>query len=100
MDEYLWLYYNNNILQVFTSIGLFVWILFLLLAVSIFSGNRTATISTVPIFAIILSLLISSPVFSEFRYMYAMFCSLPIIIAITLSRSAVCKREEADEDNM
>lgn len=100
MDEYLWLYYNNTILQVFTSIGLAVWILLILFAVSIFTGNRTATVSAIPILAIILSLVISSPVYSEFRYMYALFCSLPIIIAITLGSFKTTKREGSDEDNV
>ncbi|MBO4267478.1 MAG: hypothetical protein J5910_09870 [Lachnospiraceae bacterium] len=100
MDEYLWLYYNNTVLQLLTSIGLAVWILLILLAVSLFTGNRTATLSTIPILAIILSLLISSPVFSEFRYMYALFCSLPMIMAITLGSLETKNREGSDEDNV
>ena len=99
MDEYLWLFYNNNILQMFTSIGLFVWIMLVLLAVCIFTGNRAGIISTVPVLAILLSLLISSPVFSEFRYMYAMFCALPVITAITLT-DGVGKRGKSDADNV
>lgn len=99
MDEYLWLFYNNNILQMFTSIGLFVWIMLVLLAVAIFTGNRAGIISTVPVLAILLSLLISSPVFSEFRYMYAMFCALPVITAITLT-DGVGKRGKSDADNV
>ncbi|MBO4904972.1 MAG: hypothetical protein J5367_07085 [Lachnospiraceae bacterium] len=100
MDEYLWLYYNNTIFRVFTAIGLHVWILLMLLSVNIFTGNRTGIIAAIPILAILLSLLISSPVFSEFRYMYALFCSLPIITAITLSKSCQYNREGSNEDNM
>lgn len=84
MDEYLWLFYNDPVLQIFTAIGLFVWIALLAFARCIFRKNMTGIIAFVPVFAIILSLVISSPVFAEFRYMYALFCALPILLAICL----------------
>ena len=83
MDRYLGLYYNNCVMQVFIAVGLFFWILLILLVKSIATGNRTAIVSMVPVFAIWLSLLISSPVYAEFRYMYALFCALPMLIAVT-----------------
>ena len=83
MDEYLWLYYNTGIFGLFTAIGLFVWIVMLAFAKCIATGNRTGMISIVPILAIWLSLLISSPVFAEFRYMYALFCALPILLGVS-----------------
>lgn len=79
MDEYLWLFYNNRILQVFTSIGLHVWLILMFFAKYTVSKCRTGIISCVTILAIVLSLLVSSPVYSEFRYMYALFCCLPIL---------------------
>lgn len=94
MDDYLWLFYNNRVLQVFTAMGFFVWILLLVLAVNISDDNRCGIIACVPVFAILLSLLISSPVFSEFRYMYALFCALPVIIAISLRRGENAKGEK------
>ena len=83
MDEYLWLFYNNPILQIFTAIGLFVWICILAFARCISDRNTVGIISIVPILAILLSLLVSSPVYAEFRYMYALFCALPILLAVT-----------------
>ena len=80
----LWLFYNNSVLQIFTAIGFFVWIVLLVFAIDISDNNRTGIITIVPILSILLSLLISAPVFSEFRYMYALFCALPIIIAVSL----------------
>ena len=34
----------------------------------------------IPVLAIIVSLLISTPVYAEFRYAYSVFCSLPFVI--------------------
>ncbi|MCR5301920.1 MAG: DUF6020 family protein [Lachnospiraceae bacterium] len=83
MDGYLWLYYNNRVMQVFLAVGLYVWMVLILLAKNIAAKNICAIIAIVPILAILLSLLISSPVYAEFRYMYALFCSLPVLIAVT-----------------
>ena len=83
MDEYLWLFYNNRILQVFCAIGLFVWIVIIAFARCTAVSNRTGMIAIVPILAILLSLVISSPVYAEFRYMYALFCALPILLSVT-----------------
>ena len=94
MDEYLWLFYNNRILQVFIAVGLFVWILLMILARDIARSDRIGIITTIPILSILLSLLISSPVYSEFRYMYALFCALPIIAAVALTPEVAGKTEE------
>ena len=92
MDEYLWLFYNNRILQVFCAVGFVSWIVLLILAVNIASANRTGIITVIPVLAIMLSLVISSPVYSEFRYMYAAFTSLPIIAAASFTK--VCDRKD------
>ncbi len=93
MDEYLWLFYNNRLLQVFGAIGLFVWITVIAFARCISDNNRTGIIAIMPIAAILLSLLVSSPVYAEFRYMYALFCALPILLAVT------CHQKENENDN-
>ena len=83
MDEYLWLYYNNDLLMLFTATGFFFWVVLFLTAICAATKNRTGIIAAVPILAIVLSLLVSTPVFAEFRYVYAMFCALPILIAVS-----------------
>ncbi len=83
MDEYLWMFYNSRILQLFTSIGLFVWAVVFMFARCIAKDNRAGLIAIMPILAILVTLLISSPVFAEFRYMYSMYTSLPALIAVT-----------------
>ena len=93
MDEYLWLFYNNRILQIFTSIGLHVWIVLTYFAGYVSRKCRTGIVASVTILAIVLSLLVSSPVYSEFRYMYAMFCVMPIL-------GGFQDKEVINEDNM
>lgn len=66
----------------FISIGLNVWILVLCAYVSL-KNRRQEWILTIPILAVIASLLISTPVFSEFRYIYSLFLSLPVILAVS-----------------
>ena len=100
MDEYLWLFYNNRVLQLFTCIGMHVWFVLVIFAGYIAHNNRTGIIACMPILAILLSLLISAPVYSEFRYMYAMFCALPVLGGITDKKRAIAAKEAANEDNM
>ena len=83
MDRYLWLFYNVRAFQLFTAIGMFVWIVLVLFVRSIAKKNRAGIIAAVPILATLLSLLVSSPVYAEFRYMYPLFTALPILFAIT-----------------
>ena len=83
MDQYLWLYYNNPVLQITLATGMFAWIVLILFARCIFTKNTVGIIAIVPILAIILSLVISAPVYAEFRYMYALFCCLPALFALT-----------------
>lgn len=79
-NEYLWLFENNGFLQIFLCIGFYVWIDLLLCFISIVRKDKAGLFMTIPVLAIIFSLLISTPVYSEFRYAYAVFCSLPFII--------------------
>ncbi len=84
-EGYLRLFYENPVFQVFVSIGLFVWAMLLMLYRSLAGGNKSGIIATMPIAAIVLSLVISTPAFSEFRYVYALFCLLPFIAAAALT---------------
>jgi len=95
LGEYLWLFYNDPIFEVFVSLGLAGWVLLLALYRNIVSNNRAALMTTIPPLAIILSLLVSTPAFSEFRYVYSLFCLLPLIISMTL-----LKGDTDDEHHM
>ena len=77
---YLWLFENVPLLQVFLSVGFHVWILLLALVAGIYSGNKSKLFIPIPSIMVIISLLIATPVYAEFRYAYSLFCILPFII--------------------
>lgn len=84
VEGYMWSFDTLNGVQPFMSIGFYIWINLLMLAISIFRRDKTGAISTVLITAIVASLLIATPVYAELRYIYAVFCALPSIILIVL----------------
>lgn len=84
-DKYLYIYEAFPLLQLFLSIGLFVWLLIGLFFINIIKHNKTTLFLTIPEISVILSLLIATPVFSEFRYAYTIFCCVPFIFFITFS---------------
>ncbi len=100
LGEYLWLFYNNPLFKIFVSIGLYVWIMLLAFYRSLSNGNSAAAMVSVPCIAIITSLLVSTPAYSEFRYVYSMFILLPLIISMTLAKPNATGSEASHENNM
>ena len=82
--EYLWIFSNIQLLRIFLCIGLFVWIDIVILMISLLKKDKVGAFAAMPILVIVASLLIATPVFSEFRYVYAAFCSLPMVAVIAL----------------
>ena len=66
--------------MLFLCIGFYVWIVLVLLFISFIRKDKTGMFILIPVLAIICSLLISTPVYSEFRYAYALFCCLPFMV--------------------
>ena len=63
-------------------------------AVCVIRRRREGLLCVLPL-AVILSLLISTPVFSEFRYAYAIFTSFPFIALSVLSAEGTAPDESA-----
>ena len=70
-------------LQILTSIGLHVWALVSCTLVNILKKKEEFLLS-IPLLVLIFGLWLGTPVYSEFRYAYPMFVSLPLILAVTL----------------
>lgn len=83
MDAYTASYNNIWPLQPLVSIGLFVWAVIILAAVGI-AGRKRETILTVPCIAMVLTLLIATPIYAEFRYAYALFTCMPVLIGTVI----------------
>lgn len=81
INEYMRLYNELPILQIFMCIGIYVWLLLVTVFVFLIKRDRTGLQAAIPCLAVILSLLIATPVSAEFRYAYSLFCTLPFLLA-------------------
>lgn len=82
-DHYLYVFSNNYLLRIFLSIGFFDWLILIALCIGIIRHDKIVIMLTVPVIMNVVSLLIATPVFSEMRYNYCVFCSLPIILILS-----------------
>ena len=80
-------------LQPLTSIGLHVWALVSCTVINILKKKKEFLLS-VPLLVLIAGLWIGTPVYSEFRYAYPMFVSLPLILAVTIFDSEASESEQ------
>ena len=80
LESYIDIYQNNFILMIFVSIGFHVWIIIGIAFLSLIWQRREVLFITIPVISIIISLMISTPVYSLLRYAYAVFCCIPLII--------------------
>ena len=77
---YLWLFCGDiPVLPIIRSLGLYTWILLILFALAKKSKKKISIIY-LPLLLLIVTLLIASPVFCEFRYMYCVVACMPMII--------------------
>ena len=61
------------------SIGTGTWTLIILFAMCCVRCRKEYLILFVPVFAVLATILLASPVFAEFRYVYSMFTTLPLL---------------------
>ena len=80
----MWIFSDIQLLRLFLCIGLFVWIDIVILMIALLKKDKLGAFVAMPILVIVASLLVATPVFSEFRYIYAAFCSLPMVAVIAL----------------
>lgn len=72
--------FNLPILRIFVCIGLYFWLIIISLFKSIKNKNKLTAFICTPFIFVVISLCIASPVFSEFRYVYSLFCVMPILL--------------------
>lgn len=71
---------NVPVLNFFWSIGLSIWLIFISFTVSIKRKNIKSLYIFVPVFGIWLTMMVATPVFAEFRYIYSAFTCLPLLL--------------------
>lgn len=64
------------------SIGLYVWLGLFSIACCIYNREYKKLIIYIPVIGIWLSLLVAAPTFSEYRYMYSLVTTLPLLLLI------------------
>ena len=81
---YLYFVYQDvftfDLFQPLLSIGLHFWIVCAAFCLNLMRRRRVESFLALPVFAITLSLMIASPVFSETRYDYALFTAFPFLL--------------------
>lgn len=93
VDKYLWLYVENPLLQIFLCIGFHVWIVLILAFLCIVRRDKEGLFLIIPLISIVVSLLVATPVFSEFRYIYAVFCCIPFLVT-----AVFYKKDDQNQD--
>lgn len=71
---------RGPLLRLTVSIGANVWLVIGCLYVALIRRDRILAFLTVPILVTVATLLVGTPVFAEFRYVYCVFCTLPFLI--------------------
>jgi hypothetical protein len=80
LNAYANMYTHIPILNLCICIGFNFWLCLVALYTAIIRKDRGAIMMSIPVLAIIATLLVSTPVYAEFRYIYSMFTCLPLIL--------------------
>lgn len=83
-ETYLDLFEKSSFLTPLVSIGFAVWTIVALFYLAIARKNRPLIFILIPFIMVLGTLLVSAPVFSEFRYTYFIFTCLPFLTIISL----------------
>ncbi len=78
-----WLYYIP-ILGMLKSIGFFAWLMITTMGFCAYRNNYHRLLLFIPVFACWLTLLMATPVYAEFRYVWWLFISMPFLIVFSL----------------
>ena len=77
---------TSPFLQLFISIGAYVWGMIILLYRALMGKKKEVLFTIVPFLAVLSTLLIATPV-TEHRYVYSFFCGFPFLLAIAFVKN-------------
>ncbi|MBQ8079681.1 MAG: hypothetical protein IJ236_06985, partial [Oscillospiraceae bacterium] len=78
-------------------VGSTVWIFFILLFAETRKRRKDKILVFLPVLAIWGTLLIATPVYSDFRYIYSLFCTLPLFAVEALCKDLPDEKEPEHE---
>lgn len=74
---------EKPVLNLFVSIGIHIWLILLATYAALCKKDRAALFTSIPYLMTVGTLLVATPVYSEFRYIYAVFCAIPFILLVS-----------------
>ena len=80
LEQYTYIFEYTTFFPLFLCIGLFAWILIFSAYGAYVHKDYAALFICAPNLFLLLTLLIATPVYAEFRYAYSLFCSVPVWI--------------------
>ncbi len=87
-DTYLAIFEKNPTMRIIYCIGFYSWIAICLLYITIIRKDlKSILLASLPV-ALVVTLLIAAPVYSEFRYIYPVCCCLPFLSVIIVNNQA------------
>lgn len=84
--NYLEFWRISPFLQLFFSIGFYVWGIVFVSYRALILKNKQILFIITPFLAVIFTLMIASPVWLEFRYAYAILCGFPFVVAVAFEK--------------
>lgn len=82
---------NFPLIGFLNSIGLYIWLTIIISYILIRKVNKKIIYAFTPVFGIWLSILIATPVFSEFRYTYCIVLTLPLFFGMIFINNKINK---------
>lgn len=95
INFYVWLFDEVSILNIVVSIGLYTWLTIMFLFIAFQKRSKDIILVSIPILANILSLLITTPLYAELRYVYSNLCIFPFIVVLSFMQ-----RENNNAENV
>ena len=83
---------NVPIITIIWSIGLWFWLFAILVYVAIKKGTFINVYPFIPSIGIWITMMVASPVFGEFRYVYCVISTIPVLFVYTLNIDKKPKR--------
>ena len=80
--EYMHSYKKVPYLGLLWSIGTFTWVFIFMLGFCFINRNKKLLLVYLPLLAILATIIIATPVYSEFRYIYSLFTTMPVFLVV------------------
>ena len=85
VSAYFYHFGRLPVLQLLLSIGLCTWTMLAALYAAWLKKDRAAVFAVMPPLFVVMTLLVATPVYAEFRYFYSVYCCLPFLLSVCIA---------------